>query len=67
MPIDINALFATGLHKLDAKKLILLSEQQDLLLHKVDTENLVYLIQELASRLSDMQEATEADKEQAND
>lgn len=67
MPIDINTLFATGLHKLDAKRLILLSEQQDLLLHKVDTENLVYLIQELASRLSDMQEAAATFKEQVND
>ena len=55
MPTDINALFATGLHKLDARKLILLSEQQDLLLHKVDTENLVYLIQELAARLEELQ------------
>lgn len=67
MPIDINSLFSTGLHKLDVKKLILLSEQQGLLLRKVDTENLVYLIQELASRLSDMQEATEDNKEQTND
>ena len=51
MATDINKLFETGLHKLPTDKLIKLSEQQEWLLHKVETANLVYLVQELAARV----------------
>lgn len=48
---DVNKLFETGLHKLSTEKLVKLSEMQDILLKKVETANLVYLIQELAARV----------------
>ena len=59
---DVNKLFETGLHKLPHRNLILLADQQDILLHKVETANLVYLIQELAFRLSDHLEIKDFDK-----
>ena len=59
---DVNKLFETGLHKLSNRNLILLADQQDILLHKVETANLVYLVQELAFRLSDHLELKELDK-----
>lgn len=51
MSINVNKLFETGLHRLPTENLVKLADQQDLLLHKVETANLVYLIQELAARV----------------
>lgn len=51
---DVNTLFESGLHKLPTDKLLMLADMQDTLLKKVETANLVYLIQELASRLEEL-------------
>lgn len=60
MATDINKLFELGLHKLSTDKLIKLSEQQEILLKRVETANLVYLVQELAARVEILQDKLDA-------
>ena len=65
MAIDVNKLFETGLHKLPTENLVKLADQQDLLLHKVETANLVYLIQELAARVEILWDQQQAMRDEA--
>ena len=53
----MNDIFTRGLHRLSAKQLIELADSQELLLSEVERQDLVYLVQELAFRLSDTLEA----------
>ena len=52
----MNDIFTRGLHRLSAKQLIELADSQELLLSEVERQDLVYLVQELAFRLSDVLE-----------
>lgn len=51
--MDMNDIFTRGLHRLSAHQLIELADSQQFLLSEVNTRDLVYLVQELAFRLSD--------------
>lgn len=51
--MDMNDIFTRGLHHLSAHQLIELADSQQFLLSEVSTRDLVYLVQELAFRLSD--------------
>ena len=51
--MNMNDIFTRGLHHLSAHQLIELADSQQFLLSEVSTRDLVYLVQELAFRLSD--------------
>ncbi len=52
--MNIDDIFARGLHQLTHEQLIQLSNSQHVLLNDVSVTNLVYLIQELLSRVEDL-------------
>lgn len=51
--MSLSYIFERGLHNLSNKDLIQLADSQQFLLSEVETSDLVYLVQELAFRLSD--------------
>ncbi len=51
--MNMEDIFTRGLHHLSAHQLIELADSQQFLLSEVSTRDLVYLVQELAFRLSD--------------
>ena len=51
--MNMEDIFNRGLHHLSAHQLIELADSQQFLLSEVSTRDLVYLVQELAFRLSD--------------
>lgn len=51
--MNMEDVFNRGLHRLSAHQLIELADSQQFLLSEVSTRDLVYLVQELAFRLSD--------------
>ena len=55
--MNMEDVFNRGLHHLSAHQLIELADSQEFLLYEVDARDLVYLVQELAFRLSDTLEA----------
>lgn len=58
--MSVQDIFTRGLHHLSAQQLIELADSQEFLLSEVGTRDLVYLVQELAFRLSDALDAQQA-------
>jgi len=56
--MNMEDVFNRGLHRLSAHQLIELADSQQFLLSEVSTRDLVYLVQELAFRLSEMLETS---------
>lgn len=54
--MNIEDIFKNGLHKLTNEQLLVLANSQHVLLNDVGTADLVYLVQELASRIDDLAE-----------
>lgn len=54
--MNVEDIFKNGLHKLTNEQLLVLANSQQVLLNDVGTADLVYLVQELASRIDDLAE-----------
>lgn len=54
--MNIEDVFRRGLHKLSNEQLMTLANSQDVLLNDVTNHDLVYLVQEMASRIEDLAE-----------
>lgn len=52
--MNIDDVFRRGLHHLTNEQLMTLANSQDVLLNDVNNADLVYLIQEMASRIEDL-------------
>lgn len=52
----ISDLFTRGLHRLDLNQLLKLADSQPVLLNELSNRELVYLVQELASRIEDIRD-----------
>ena len=60
---NLEDVFERGLHHLSANALIQLADSQQFLLSEVSSRDLVYLIQELAFRLSDALDGNDVSKD----
>lgn len=54
--MNIEDVFRRGLHKLTNEQLMTLANSQEVLLNDVTNHDLVYLVQEMASRIEDLAE-----------
>lgn len=52
--MNVDDIFKKGLHNLTNEQLLVLANSQDVLLRTVDKKDLVYIIQELTSRIEDL-------------
>lgn len=65
--MNIDDIFARGLHKLSKDQLLQLANSQTVLLNEVSTKDLVYLIQELVSRFEDLADHRASQMTQASE
>lgn len=57
--MNIDDIFLRGLHKLSLAQLVTLADDQNILMNSVSHKDLVYLIQELTSRISELDKSDE--------
>lgn len=65
--MNIDDIFARGLHKLTKDQLLQLANSQHVLLNEVGTKDLVYLVQELAARIDDLADHRASQMAQASE